>query len=94
MPSLVDPSLYDISFLPGVWIGLNDIVNEGQYRWETDSCHQPAWKNWKGGQPNNSNNCDGEKQNCVYMQPNGQWDDKCCNGRQNNRFAALCEQWP
>jgi len=51
-----------------VWLSLNDIGTEGQYRWADGS--PISYASWANGQPNNYNNEDG-----VELYPNGTWND-------------------
>ncbi|XP_035685561.1 uncharacterized protein LOC118422151 [Branchiostoma floridae] len=55
-----------------VWIGLNDIDNEGSFVWE-DGSPLDGFNQWLAGQPNNNKN----KQDCVGMQ--SLWNDLSCS---------------
>ncbi|XP_035685287.1 uncharacterized protein LOC118421889 [Branchiostoma floridae] len=60
-----------------VWIGLNDIENEGSFVWE-DGSPLGEFSAWIPGQPNNKKNDD-----CVKIRPNtgsipNQWNDWPC----------------
>lgn len=76
-------SAFDVSTLANtfVWIGANDIVSEGEYKWVTNE----TWNfvNWEINEPT------GGDENCVAMSPvantNGQttpssglWQDSLC----------------
>ncbi|XP_071941161.1 alpha-N-acetylgalactosamine-specific lectin-like [Antedon mediterranea] len=56
------------------WTGLNDIDQEGIYKW-ADSSESVVWyRNWKLNQPDNSRNED-----CVHLEPtSGRWNDLNC----------------
>lgn len=57
----------------GIWIGLNDISEEGVYRWLDGS--NSTFRAWGSGAPNNY----GSYQNCVLMDAsNGDWNDYEC----------------
>ncbi|XP_037071056.1 CD209 antigen-like protein E [Pollicipes pollicipes] len=53
------------------WIGFNDLAQEGQFRWTDASVVN--YTNWAPHQPDNLNDSD-----CVFLLPNGQWDDGEC----------------
>ena len=52
------------------WIGLNDIVQEGEWRW--DSGEPLTYINWGFQEPDDTNNGD---EDCVIMGPSGEWID-------------------
>jgi len=60
------------------WIGLNDKVQEGQWRW-LDQQTDPEYTNWNIGEPNNAGNTQAD---CVYMYPQsyrkGRWNAESC----------------
>ena len=58
------------------WIGLNDRVSEGDYRWPDGTL--PAYTAWASGQPNNGNG--GDEQDCTRMLPDFTWNDTVCDG--------------
>ena len=58
-----------------VWIGLNDIKNEGSYVWSDGSSVGGNAFDWASGQPDDSNGT----QNCVAMLQNGTISDENCN---------------
>ena len=64
-----------VSSTDRLWIGLNDIAQEGRFVW--DSTGQPAvYTNWGRASPSNSNN-----ENCVMVTHNiGLWIDGQCTG--------------
>ncbi len=74
------------------WIGLNDLVVEGSYRWLDGSMPfkdgttlSGAYTNWNSGEPNNSNNED-----CITLRAEKTWNDNNCD-----TFMAkgICETW-
>nr|XP_019924383.1 C-type mannose receptor 2 [Crassostrea gigas] len=65
----------------GLWIGLNDQEEEGQFKWE-NSNFPVTFSNWLSGQPDGR-----EHKNCVEMLQDGKWNDRHC--RRNNPF--VCE---
>lgn len=64
-----------------LWIGLNDLAQEGNYVWINHA--KPIYLNWKRGEPNNKGNED-----CVLMRKDGYWNDEGCSVR--NKF--ICER--
>ncbi|KAL4221492.1 mannose binding [Mactra antiquata] len=76
------------------WIGLNDINNEGHFRWSSGSHSQ--YTNWD---PNHSGNQRGENdEDCVTMNLslNGVWDDIPCGNFAGNtdhgwKCPSLCQ---
>ncbi len=55
-----------------IWIGFNDVANEGGHVWYDQSA--VIYTNWHSGEPNNSGNED-----CVQIYPDGQWNDLNCS---------------
>ncbi len=69
---------------PEVWIAVNDLVEEGDYR-----CHDglpPLFTNWSGGQPNNG--AGSTQQDCCRMIVDGSWNDTDCD----QAYYALCRK--
>ena len=72
-----------------VWIGLNDIEQEGDWRWAAGNRCLGQWSRWYANTPSNS----GGVEHCgvAVNGPIGkQWDDQQCG---DNR-PALCQQAP
>ena len=70
-----------------VWIGLNDIEDEGSFQWTDGS--PVNYTNWAPGQPDNLNDSD-----CVFLLPDGTWDDGQCEWRASGNTPAkayVCE---
>lgn len=65
----------------GIWIGASDATTEGVYVWSDGSAF--AFDAWAGGEPN-----DDGTEDCVVLQPNGQWRDTECN----NGHVYACER--
>ena len=67
-----------------IWIGLDDLQNEGDFHWSDDS-ELDGWTNWSPKQPNNA----GKKgEDCVaILAKNGKWNDLACGKRQ----LVVCE---
>ena len=59
-------------FTDRFWVGIDDITEEGSFKYNSDQSII-LWENWRGGQPNNINN-----QDCVAVNSNGEWDDDAC----------------
>jgi hypothetical protein len=75
-----------------LWIGLSDLLTEGQYRWVTDeptaamipSAGTP-W--WPMGEP------DGADNNCVEIN-DYELDDDSCSEDMANHFVCECDDYP
>ncbi|MDE0323153.1 MAG: sigma-70 family RNA polymerase sigma factor [Candidatus Poribacteria bacterium] len=52
------------------WIGLNDIAQEGEWRW--DNGEPLTYTNWGFQEPNDTSN---GNEDCVIMGPSGEWED-------------------
>ena len=69
-----------------MWIGANDIGNEGSFVW----AEPPApvnYTNWDAGQPDNAYGVE----NCVHMWlGDGKWNDLPCEHREAPQ-STLCE---
>jgi len=78
-----------------VWLGISDRVNTSVWRWVTneDTHGYPpstvGMKPWKAGKPDNG---DGGDQDCVEMQPAGDWDDKRCD-TDTNAYVCECDAY-
>ena len=73
-----------------MWIGLNDLDDEGVWRW-SDSA-KATLPSWGRGQPNSS----GGEQDCVTMDfssLDGKWNDFWCNSSNyhSKLVGAICE---
>lgn len=63
-----------------LWIGLNDLDVEGEYRWTDGTTFD--YSNWFRSEPNNF----GGVEDSVLMLPNGQWND--ADGTQRIAFGV------
>nr|XP_022341256.1 brevican core protein-like [Crassostrea virginica] len=90
--------LSTLSFLrfagDGVWIGLNDVKQEGRYLWTTGDTL--SYSNWGPGQPSNSYGkrrfiLGHVEEDCVVMlyRDWGHWNDVTCEAHFNNPY--ICE---
>ncbi|KAK7456587.1 hypothetical protein BaRGS_00039313, partial [Batillaria attramentaria] len=72
-----------------VWIGLNDIAQEGKWVW--DSSQQPAqFTNWGHGQPDN-HNFQHEPEDCAviwHLSAERKWNDGNCD---SVKTPSICE---
>ncbi|XP_070574169.1 C-type lectin lectoxin-Phi1-like isoform X2 [Ptychodera flava] len=77
----------------GFWIGLNDRLEEGIFKWldgeELSECG--SYTNWASGEPNNNVKKDPEGQDCVQLmkRQNFKWDDDYCQGQR--RKGVVCQ---
>ncbi|KAL7854318.1 hypothetical protein AOLI_G00211620 [Acnodon oligacanthus] len=78
------------------WIGLNDIVSEGNWEWSDGSVYYPYLAYWREGQPDNHN--DNEDCGQVDGNSNGRWNDEHCTAqrpyickRDNPNPTVLCD---
>lgn len=62
-----------------IWIGFNDLSNEGVWVWASGSS---TYLNWNHYEPNNAGNED-----CAQVYDNYKWNDVNCG----NRFNTMCE---
>jgi hypothetical protein len=77
------------------WIGGNDLVTEGQFKWEDGTAF--IFTNWNltTSEPNNGNNV--FQEDCVIIagaRAGKLWDDRPCDATENTMsgmFAALCQ---
>lgn len=53
-----------------VWIGFNDVANEGAFEWSDGS--RVTYTNWNGGEPNNAN---GTEHYTELLGSSGKWND-------------------
>lgn len=71
------------------YLGLDDMVKEGQFRWMDDT--KSSYTNWNSGQPDNAGP-PGSEEDCgnmyIFNAP-GKWTDISCNTKYSNCF--VCE---
>eukprot|EP00057_Strongylocentrotus_purpuratus_P031477 XP_784754.3 PREDICTED: uncharacterized protein LOC579551 isoform X1 [Strongylocentrotus purpuratus] len=65
------------------WIGLYDVLEEGEFFWSYE-CLLPPYRGWNGG--NHPKNPD---ENCVTMDTSGFWDDANCTS--SSVAGYICE---
>ena len=75
---------------PNMWIGLNDLDEEGVWRWNESA--RTTFTAWAVGQPNSVRG----EQDCavMYFKSNGKWNDFWCNGMdgwKKESVGAICE---
>ncbi|XP_073430890.1 pulmonary surfactant-associated protein D-like isoform X2 [Dendrobates tinctorius] len=63
------------------YLGINDLVNEGSFRYPNGELIR--YSNWNAKEPNNDNGVE----DCVEMYENGNWNDKNCNEKR----LIICE---
>ncbi|XP_038066255.1 alpha-N-acetylgalactosamine-specific lectin-like [Patiria miniata] len=57
-----------------LWIGFNDLAEEGNYIWADGSA--VSYTKWRRSEPNNG----GNNEHCAHMYPNnGEWNDTECD---------------
>ncbi|KAL4240691.1 Asialoglycoprotein receptor 1 [Mactra antiquata] len=67
------------------WIGLNDILEEGTWRWHTTGALLTSdVANWDTHEPNTSNP---GLENCVVIKTDGKWGDDLCMAS----YPYICE---
>ena len=64
------------------WLGLNDLQNDGDFRWDHDG-EAPEFTGWGGVEPNG-----GASENCVVKGENW-WNDLPCSSKR----LTVCEFW-
>ncbi len=70
-------------FYGSLWIGLNDVAEEGTFVWAGGEA--ASYRNWQDGQPDNA----GGVENFVELIDNGQWNDLPNDGYADGRLAIL-----
>jgi len=65
------------------WIGYNDQVSEGIWRWSHGSS---SYTNWHSGEPNNA----GNNEDCTEITGTGRWNDFPCSAS----LYFICESGP
>lgn len=59
-----------------IWLGANDIAQEGDWRWPDDSAVSTGYAGWSQGQPNDS----GAGEDCAVLHSGmGAWNDVACD---------------
>ncbi|XP_064086030.1 perlucin-like protein [Macrobrachium nipponense] len=79
--------LRDLSKGHNMYVGLNDLQEEGTYRWVADgTIHQIVESWWVEGEPNNPNS----QEHCVHFSNyvDGRFNDRVCA----NEFRYICEK--
>ncbi|XP_006825856.1 C-type lectin BfL-2-like [Saccoglossus kowalevskii] len=77
---IISEYLDDLIVVTGYWTGLNDIDEEGVYRWPDGSVLESEdYSRWARNQPNNRKN----SQDCVQIWKDAgyKWDDATCTKR-------------
>merc|ERR1712168_968305 len=79
-------TVYSLTGSTGAWIGLTDFLDEGNFSWIDGAVYDPttSYTNWMNNQPNNANT----NQNCVWIRPDGRWDDITCKKSE----AYVCQK--
>ena len=67
-----------------LWLGLNDLAVEGEFRWEHDGA-APIFTAWWTDQPNGDN-----LHNCVIVNRFFLWNDLSCS---EDDMKRICEYW-
>ena len=75
-------AVYALTGSTGAWLGLTDFLDEGVFSWVDGAVVD--YTNWKNNQPNNGKN----NQHCVWIRPDGEWDDVTCKKTE----AFVCEK--
>ena len=67
------------------WIGLEDTVKEGDFRW-VDDLTSPSFTGWGSGQPSNFRGVE----DCTHFSSsyNYNWNDRPCN----DEIGSICEK--
>ena len=65
-------AVYALTGSTGAYIGLSDFLDEGTFSWLDGTV--VSFTNWRPNQPNNGNG----NQHCVWIRPDGGWDDVTC----------------
>ena len=63
-----------------IWIGANDIKDEGNFEWSDGNAF--SFSNWYQEEPNNQGDED-----CVNLKPVRKWNDQTCS----SKLAFICK---
>ena len=79
-------AVYALTGSTGAWLGLTDFLDEGIFSWVDGAVFDSAtsYNNWRPNQPNNGN----INQHCVWIRPDGGWDDVTCKKTE----AYVCQK--
>jgi len=79
-------AVYALTVSTGAWLGLTDFLDEGIFSWVDGAVFDSAtsYNNWMNNQPNNANT----NQHCVWIRPDGRWDDITCKKTE----AYVCQK--
>jgi len=77
--------IYGLSYDGHLWIGMTDVVSEGDFVWSDGSAVD--YTNWHSGQPGG-----GDVENCGFISGgwDGDWDDNRCS----NKLGVVCRGVP
>ncbi|CAB4029290.1 macrophage mannose receptor 1-like, partial [Paramuricea clavata] len=68
-----------------MWIGLNDLGTEANYKWTDESTYN--YSNWASGQPDNYF----RKEDCIHLVVGtGTWNDNNCH---ENKYSYICKAY-
>uniref|UniRef100_UPI00398F7217 hepatic lectin-like n=1 Tax=Pristiophorus japonicus TaxID=55135 RepID=UPI00398F7217 len=67
------------------WIGLDDRVEEGKWRWVDGTDYVSSVKFWASGQPHSTEN---EDEDCAVASNTGEWHDWPCS----SIHFSICEK--
>ena len=83
--------IYVVSGIEVVWQGINDLVREG--RWVFNSNNQrPTFFNWGAGQPDNSHAHE-NGEDCIQILADGTWNDLWCESFPSKwKPTPVCEK--
>ena len=79
-----------MSHSSAVWIGLNDLAEEGTFRWASNNQLLGSWNDWMPDKPNNI----GGNEHCTLLyheEPDQKWNDVPC-GIPIEEPKTLCEE--
>lgn len=75
-------AVFSLTGSTGAYLGLTDFLDEGTFSWVDGAT--VSFTAWRNNQPNNG----GSNQHCVWIRPDGEWDDITCK-REN---AFVCQK--
>ncbi|XP_013379233.1 pulmonary surfactant-associated protein A-like [Lingula anatina] len=76
------PAYTYVPITGSIWLGADDIVQDGDWRWNAANGEPVDYSEWRPNEPNG-----GSGENCMELFSDGAWNDESCSSAR----AFLCE---